>query len=55
MLCLAILHNIITGVEGLREFSSNDCGSLDAIGGTQLKKSRMHNLPLCNTTASHIL
>jgi hypothetical protein len=27
----------------LHDFSSNDCGSLDANGGTQFKKSRRHN------------
>jgi hypothetical protein len=35
---IALLHNIIIDVEGLRESSSNDCGSLDANDGTQLKK-----------------
>ena len=43
MKCIALLRNIITDGEGLREFSSNDCGSLDATGGTQFNKSRMHN------------
>ena len=43
MKCIALLHNISTDGEGLREFSSNDCGSLDATGGTQFNKSRMHN------------
>jgi hypothetical protein len=41
--CIAFLHNSITDGEGLSEFSSNDCGSLDATGGTQFNNSRMHN------------
>ena len=41
--CIALLCNIITDGEGLSEFSSNDCGSLDATGGTQFSNSRMHN------------
>ena len=41
--CIALLRNNITDGEGLREFSSNDCGSLDATGGTQFNNSRMHN------------
>ena len=28
--CIALLHNIIIDVEGLRDFSPNNCGSLDA-------------------------
>ena len=43
MKCIALLHSIIIDVEGLHDSSSNDCHSLDANGGTQLKKSRMHN------------
>ena len=43
MKCIALLHNILIDFEGLRDFSSNDCGSLDANGGTQFKKCRMHN------------
>ena len=35
--CIALLHNIITYVECLHDFSSNDCGSLDANGDTQFK------------------
>ena len=50
MKCTALLHNIITDGDGLREFSSNDCGSLDATGGTQFNNSRMHN----SVTASAI-
>ena len=38
MKCKALLHNIIIDVEDLHDFTSNDCGSLDANGGTQLKK-----------------
>jgi len=41
--CIALLRNIIIDGDGLREFSSNDCGSLDATGGTHFNKSRMHN------------
>jgi hypothetical protein len=41
--CIALLQNVIIDVEGLHEPSSNDCGSLDANDGTQLKKSRIHN------------
>jgi hypothetical protein len=41
--CIALLHNIIIDVEGLHESSLNDCGSLDANDGTQLKKTRIHN------------
>jgi len=41
--CTALLHNIITDVEDLHEFSSNGCGSLDANDGNQLKKFRKHN------------
>ena len=41
--CIALLHNIIKDGDGLREFLSNDCGSLDATGGTQFNNSRMHN------------
>jgi hypothetical protein len=41
--CVALLHSIIIGVEGLHDVSSNDCGCLDANGGTQLKKSRRNN------------
>jgi len=37
-----LLRNIIIDVEGLREFSSLDCGSLDANGGIPFKKFRMH-------------
>jgi hypothetical protein len=41
--CIHLLHSIIIDVEGLHGFSSTDCGSLDANGGTQFKKCRMHN------------
>ena len=41
MTCIALLHSIIT--EGLRDLSSNDCGSLDANDGNQFKKSTIHN------------
>ena len=41
--CVALLHNITIDVEGLHDFSSIDCGSLDANGGTQFKKCRMRN------------
>jgi hypothetical protein len=37
------LQNIIIDFEGLRDFSSNDCGSLDSNGGAQFKKCRMRN------------
>jgi hypothetical protein len=40
--CIDLLHNIIIDFEGLLEFSSNDCGSIDANEGTQLKKSKKH-------------
>jgi hypothetical protein len=40
---IALLRNIIIDFEGLRDFSSNDCGSLDANDGTEFKNSRMHN------------
>jgi len=40
--CIAVLHNIIIDVEGLHDLS-NDCGSLDANDGNQLKKSRIRN------------
>jgi len=40
--CIALLHNIID-IEGLYDLSSNDCGSLDANDGNQLKNSRIHN------------
>jgi len=36
--CIVLLHNIILDVEDLHDFSSNDCDSLDANGGTQFKK-----------------
>jgi hypothetical protein len=35
--CIALLYNIIIDVEGLHDFSSNDCDSLDANGGSQFK------------------
>ena len=41
--CIALLHNIIIGVEGLHDLPSNDCGSLDANDGNQFKNSRIHN------------
>ena len=41
--CVGLLHIIVTDAEGLHDFSSNDCGSLDANGATQLKNSRIHN------------
>ena len=50
MKCIALLHNSITDGDGLSEFSSNDCGSLDATGGTQFNNSTMHN----SVTASAI-
>jgi hypothetical protein len=40
---IALLHIIITEAERLHEFSSNDCGSLNANGGAQLKNSRIYN------------
>ena len=40
---IALLHNIVIDFEDLRDFSSNDCGSLDANGGTQFKKYGMRN------------
>ena len=43
MNCIALLRNIIRDGEGMREFSSNECGSLFAIVGTQFNKSRMRN------------
>ena len=36
---LGLLHNFIIDVEGLHDLSSNDCGSLDANDGNQLKKT----------------
>ena len=48
--CIALLHNSITDGDGLSEFLSNDCGSLDVTGGTQFNKSRMRN----SVTASAI-
>ena len=48
--CIVLLRNIIIDGEGLGEFLSNDCGSLDATGGTQFNSSRMHN----SVTASAI-
>jgi hypothetical protein len=41
--CIVLLHIIITDAEGLHSFSSNNCGSLDANGSTQLKNFRIHN------------
>ena len=41
--CIALMRNIITDGESLGEISSNDCGRLDASGGTQFHKSGMHN------------
>jgi hypothetical protein len=41
--CRVLLHNIIIEFEGLHDFSSIDCGRLDANGGTQFKKCRKHN------------
>jgi hypothetical protein len=41
--CVALLHNIIIDVEGLHDLSSNECGSLDANDGNQLKKSKIYN------------
>jgi hypothetical protein len=35
--CMALLHNIITDIEGLHDFSTYNCGSLDTNGNTQLK------------------
>ena len=40
--CIALMHNSITDGDGLSEFLSNDCGSLDATGGAQFNNSRMH-------------
>jgi hypothetical protein len=51
--CMALPHIIIIVVEGLHDLSSNDCGSLGANGGTQFKKSRMHNS--VTSSARHIL
>ena len=36
--CTALLYSIITDFEGFHHFSSNNCGNLDANGGTQFKK-----------------
>ena len=41
--CIDLPHNSIIDGDGLSEFSSNDCGSLDATGGTQFHKSTMRN------------
>ena len=41
--CIALMRNIFTDGECLGEISSNDCGRLDASGGTQFHKSGMHN------------
>ena len=41
--CIALMPNIITDGDGLSEFLSNYCGSLDVTGGTQFNNSRMHN------------
>ena len=43
MKCIALLHIIITDIEGLHDFSSNDRDSIIANGGIQFKKSRIHN------------
>ena len=48
--CIALQHNSIIDGDSLSEFLSNDCGSLDATGGTQFNSSRMHN----SVTASAI-
>ena len=54
--CVAVLHNIIIVVECLHDFSSNNCGSLHANGGTQFKKSGMNNFyRFCQTNARPIL
>jgi hypothetical protein len=34
--CIALLHNIIIDIDGLHDFSSKNCGSVDVNGGTQL-------------------
>ena len=36
--CISLLNSIIIDFEGLGDFSSNECGSLDANDGTQFKK-----------------
>jgi len=38
---ITLPHIIITDIEGLHDFSSNDCDSMIANGGIQLKKSTM--------------
>ena len=43
MNCIALLRNIITDGKGLREFSSNEFGSMFATVGTLFNKSRMRN------------
>ena len=43
MKCIALLNIIIAEAEGLHDFSSNNCGSLNANGSTQFKNSRIHN------------
>ena len=37
--CIGLLHNIIIDIEGLRDFSSNDCGSLGANGRYSVQKN----------------
>jgi hypothetical protein len=38
-----MLQNIVIDLESLHDFSSDDCGRMDANDGTQLKISRMRN------------
>jgi hypothetical protein len=53
--CIAFLHNIIIDIEGLHNFSSNDC-AIVANGGTHFNTTRTHNwrraviviITLCN-------
>jgi len=40
---IALLLNIVIDAEDLHDFSSKDCDSLYAYGGTQFKKCRMRN------------
>ena len=55
MKCIALLRNTITDGEGLREFSSNDCSSVDVTGGTQFNKSRMHNSVTASAKQQRVL
>jgi hypothetical protein len=49
------LRNIITDGAVLREFSSNDYSRLDATGGTQFNKSRMHNAVTASAKQPRVL